>query len=65
MNIDMEKITTIVAEKIGITIEQAGKAVVAFVEQLKEKAPEFEVTLKKVLPDFEAALKEPLAGLKR
>jgi len=65
MDIDMEKITKIVADKSGITIEQAHKAVVALIEQLKEKVPEFEATLKKALPDFDAFVKEPLAGLKR
>ena len=66
MNIDIEKITKIVAEKSDITVEQARKAVVVLFEELKGKVPEFEKMLKDKLPEFEMFLKEtPLAGLRR
>ena len=70
MNLDLEKIYKVVADKSGITIDQAQKAVVSVFEQFKEKMPEFETALKKYIPDyeqqFEKVLKStPLAGLTR
>jgi hypothetical protein len=66
MNIDIEKITKSVADKSEITIEQARKAVLVFLDELQVKVPEFEKFLKEKLPEFEALVKEtPLAGLKR
>ena len=70
MDIDLEKITKIVADKSDITIDQARKAVMVLLEQFKEKIPEFETTLKKYVPEFEKQFEKvlkgtPLAGLTR
>ncbi|HEY6959947.1 MAG TPA: hypothetical protein VI814_14085 [Candidatus Limnocylindria bacterium] len=70
MDIDLEKITKIVADKSEITIEQARKAVFVLLEQFKEKMPEFETNLKKFIPDYEKQFEKvlkatPLAGLTR
>ncbi len=70
MNIDIEKITKVVAEKSGITLDQAQKAVAVLLEQFKDKMPEFGEKLKEYIPDyeqrFEKVLKStPLAGLTR
>ena len=70
MDIDLEKITKVVAEKSDITIDQARKAVAVLLDQFKEKMPEFEVNLKKYIPDYEKQFEKilkstPLAGLTR
>ena len=66
MNIDIEKITKLVAEKSNITEEQAHKAIVAVFEELKGKLPEFGTLLKDKMPEFDKLVKElPFAGVKR
>ena len=66
MNIDIEKITKIVAEKSDITEEQARKAIVVVFEELKGKLPELGTFLKDKLPEFDKLVKElPFAGVKR
>ncbi len=66
MELDIEKITKLVADKSGITVEQAQKAVTVVFEQLKDKMPEFGAKLKEYMPEVDKLLKEtPLAGIRR